>query len=107
MTNPDSSRVRIGISSCLLGENVRFDGGHKKDDFLTNHFGRFVEWVPVCPEAEIGLGIPRESLRLVADGRQHSPRSSAFRTRSHGTNDPSGQRKRPANLWTRISADMS
>src|SRR5689334_7742172 len=61
----DTSRVRIGISSCLLGERVRFDGGHKKDEFLTGHFGRFVEWVPLCPEVEIGLGIPRESLRLV------------------------------------------
>jgi uncharacterized protein YbgA (DUF1722 family)/uncharacterized protein YbbK (DUF523 family) len=48
---------------------VRFDGGHKKDDFLTNHFGRYVEWVPVCPEFEIGLGVPRESLRLVANGK--------------------------------------
>ena len=64
------TRVRIGISSCLLGEKVRFDGGHKKDEFLTSHFGRYVEWVPVCPEFEIGLGIPRESLRLVADGKK-------------------------------------
>ena len=83
MTNPDSSRVRIGISSCLLGENVRFDGGHKKDDFLTNHFGSFVEWVQVCPEVEIGLGIPRESLRLVADGgniRLAAPRSGLDHT---------------------------
>ena len=66
---PDSSRVRIGISCCLLGEKVRFDGGHKKDEFLTSHFGRYVEWVPVCPEFEIGLSVPRESLRLVADGK--------------------------------------
>jgi uncharacterized protein YbgA (DUF1722 family) len=48
---------------------VRFDGGHKKDEFLTSHFGRCVEWVPVCPEFEIGLGVPRESLRLVAEGK--------------------------------------
>lgn len=66
---PDNSRVRIGISSCLLGEKVRFDGGHKKDEFLTSHFGRYVEWVPVCPEFEIGLGVPRESLRLISDAR--------------------------------------
>ncbi len=69
MTDPDTTRVRIGISSCLLGEKVRFDGGHKKDEFLTSHFGRYVEWVPVCPEFEIGLGVPRESLRLVSDGK--------------------------------------
>jgi uncharacterized protein YbgA (DUF1722 family)/uncharacterized protein YbbK (DUF523 family) len=62
--------VRVGISSCLLGESVRFDGGHKRDAFLTGAFGRFVEWVPVCPEVECGLGTPRESMRLVrlADG---------------------------------------
>ena len=57
--------VRIGISSCLLGEPVRFDGGHKRDAFLTDTFGSFVEWVPVCPEVECGLGTPRESMRLV------------------------------------------
>jgi uncharacterized protein YbgA (DUF1722 family)/uncharacterized protein YbbK (DUF523 family) len=83
LTGRDSSRVRIGISSCLLGEKVRFDGGHKKDEFLTSHFGRYVEWVPVCPEFEIGLGVPRESLRLVADGknvRLVAPRSGQDHT---------------------------
>src|SRR5689334_597763 len=49
--------VRVGISSCLLGEAVRFDGGHKRDAFLTDTFGRFVEWVPVCPEVESGRGL--------------------------------------------------
>jgi uncharacterized protein YbgA (DUF1722 family) len=63
---PDANRApRIGISACLLGEAVRFDGGHKRDAFLTDTFGRFVEWVPVCPEAECGLGTPREAMRLV------------------------------------------
>lgn len=60
----DPVTVRIGVSSCLLGQNVRFDGGHKRDAFLVDTFGRFVEWVPVCPEAEIGLGVPREPIRL-------------------------------------------
>ena len=60
--------IRIGISSCLLGEGVRFDGGHKRDAFLTETFGKFVEWVPVCPEVECGLGTPRESMRLVSEG---------------------------------------
>jgi len=60
--------IRIGVSSCLLGEEVRFDGGHKRSDFLTDTLGRFVEFVPVCPEVEIGLGTPRESIRLVRDG---------------------------------------
>ncbi len=56
--------LRLGVSSCLLGESVRYDGGHKRNDFLTEVFGAFVEWVPVCPEVEIGLSTPRDSLRL-------------------------------------------
>jgi len=57
--------IKIGVSSCLLGVRVRFDGGHKRSDFLVDTLGSFVEFVPVCPEVEIGLGIPRETLRLV------------------------------------------
>jgi uncharacterized protein YbgA (DUF1722 family)/uncharacterized protein YbbK (DUF523 family) len=60
--------VRLGVSSCLLGERVRYDGGHKKDDFLTGLLARFVELVPVCPEVELGLGTPREPIRLQRDG---------------------------------------
>ena len=60
--------IKIGVSSCLLGEQVRFDGGHKRSDFLVDTLGGFVEFVPVCPEMEIGLGVPRETLRLVRDG---------------------------------------
>ena len=48
----------------MLGEHVRFDGGHKRDAFLVETFGRYVEWVPVCPEVEDGLGVPRESMHL-------------------------------------------
>ena len=59
------TKPKIGVSSCLLGQKVRFDGGHKRDSFLTDLFGKFVEWVAVCPEAEVGMGIPRESVRLV------------------------------------------
>jgi uncharacterized protein YbgA (DUF1722 family)/uncharacterized protein YbbK (DUF523 family) len=65
---PTEGPIRIGVSSCLLGAKVRFDGGHKKDDFLVETFGKFVEWVPVCPEVEAGMGIPRESVRLVREG---------------------------------------
>ncbi len=56
--------LRIGISSCLLGELVRYDGGHKRDRFLVDTLGPYVEWVPVCPELEVGMGVPRESIRL-------------------------------------------
>lgn len=61
---PAERPIRIGVSSCLLGENVRFDGGHKKDAFVVATLGRYVEFVPVCPEVEVGLGTPRESIRL-------------------------------------------
>ncbi len=60
-------KPRIGISTCLLGENVRYDGGHQWDRYLTGTVGKFVEWVPVCPEVECGLPTPREALRQVGD----------------------------------------
>ena len=59
------SKPRIGISSCLLGIKVRHDGGHKHDVLITQTLGRHVEWVPVCPEFEVGMGVPRETVRLV------------------------------------------
>ena len=58
-------KLKLGISTCLLGENVRYDGGHKLDRYLVNIVGPFVRWVPVCPEVECGLPTPRESMRLV------------------------------------------
>jgi len=60
-------KIRLGISRCLLGENVRYDGGHKLDHYLVYTLGKFVEWVPVCPEVEYGLPVPREAMRLVGD----------------------------------------
>ncbi len=60
-------KIKLGISTCLLGENVRYDGGHKLDRFLTDTLGQYVEYVPVCPEVECGLPIPREALRLVGN----------------------------------------
>jgi uncharacterized protein YbgA (DUF1722 family)/uncharacterized protein YbbK (DUF523 family) len=62
-----SAKPRIGISACLLGQKVRYDGGDKRDPFLTETFGPHVEWVPVCPEAEVGMGVPRDPVRLVGD----------------------------------------
>jgi uncharacterized protein YbgA (DUF1722 family)/uncharacterized protein YbbK (DUF523 family) len=56
--------IRIGVSSCLLGREVRWDGGHKRDAFLVDQLGPFVEWVPVCPEVELGMGVPRETIQL-------------------------------------------
>ncbi len=60
-----ADKIKLGISTCLLGEKVRYDGGHKLDRYLANVVGPFVEWVPICPEVECGLPTPRESMRLV------------------------------------------
>lgn len=63
---PPRDEVRIGISSCLLGRNVRWDGGHKLDAFVTGTLSRFVTFVPVCPEVEVGMPVPRPPIRLEA-----------------------------------------
>ena len=71
-------KPRLGISACLLGEKVRYDGGDKRDRFLTDTFGLHVEWIPVCPELEVGMGVPREPVRLVgnvSDSRMIAERS--------------------------------
>jgi uncharacterized protein YbgA (DUF1722 family)/uncharacterized protein YbbK (DUF523 family) len=60
-------KIKLGISACLLGQKVRFDGGHKFDPYLVNTLGQFVEYVPVCPEVESGFPVPREAFRLVGD----------------------------------------
>lgn len=76
-------RLRIGVSACLLGEEVRYNGGHKRDAFLTEILAQHVEWVPVCPEVEIGLGTPRPAMRLVRigkDTRMITPETGADHT---------------------------
>jgi uncharacterized protein YbgA (DUF1722 family)/uncharacterized protein YbbK (DUF523 family) len=77
-------RIRLGVSACLLGERVRYDGGHKLDPFLRATLGRYVEFVPVCPEVECGLGTPREQMRLVGDPA--SPRLVTLATGADRTN---------------------
>jgi len=62
-----ASAIKLGVSTCLLGEKVRFDGGHKHNRYVTQTLGQFFDFVPVCPESECGLGIPREAMRLVGD----------------------------------------
>ena len=84
--------VRVGISSCLLGEAVRYDGGHQKDAYITGVLADHFTWVPVCPELEVGMGVPREPIRLVGDaaaprlvgvtsGADHTARMTAFARR--------------------------
>jgi uncharacterized protein YbgA (DUF1722 family)/uncharacterized protein YbbK (DUF523 family) len=63
-TMSDEAAIRIGISACLLGRKVRFDGGHKEDRFITDTLGHYFEFLPVCPEVDIGLGTPRETIHL-------------------------------------------
>ena len=64
-----TDRPRVGVSSCLLGQEVRFNGGHKRYRFLADSLDPYVEWVAYCPEVSIGLGTPREAIRLTAAGR--------------------------------------
>jgi uncharacterized protein YbgA (DUF1722 family)/uncharacterized protein YbbK (DUF523 family) len=76
-------KIRLGISTCLLGENVRYDGSHKLDRFLTDTLGQYVEYVPVCPEVECGLPVPRESMHL--EGNPDSPHLVTIRTKQDMT----------------------
>ena len=65
-------KIKVGISTCLLGQPVRYDGGHQRDRYLIDTLGQYMEYVPVCPEVECGLGTPREAMRLV--GNPENPR---------------------------------
>jgi len=76
-------KFKIGISSCLLGNEVRWNSGHKLDRYLTDTLGKFVEYVPVCPEVEAGFGVPRESFRLVGD--PHKPRLITYKSKTDHT----------------------
>jgi uncharacterized protein YbgA (DUF1722 family)/uncharacterized protein YbbK (DUF523 family) len=78
-----NERIKLGISSCLIGEEVRYDGGHKLDRFLRDVLGAYVEWVPVCPEVECGLPVPREAMRLVGD--PGAPRFVTIKTKQDHT----------------------
>ncbi len=62
--------LRLGVSHCLLGAEVRYDGGHKRDSFLNDVLSHYVEWIPVCPEVEAGFGTPREAMRLTGSPSQ-------------------------------------
>ncbi|PVV05511.1 MAG: hypothetical protein B6D77_19380 [gamma proteobacterium symbiont of Ctena orbiculata] len=64
---PFAAQPRVAISACLLGHNVRYDGGHKQDRYIIETLGKYIEFLPICPEAEIGLGVPRPTIRLMGD----------------------------------------
>jgi uncharacterized protein YbgA (DUF1722 family)/uncharacterized protein YbbK (DUF523 family) len=71
-------RIKLGVSHCLLGEPVRYDGQHKRDSFIVDTLGPLVDFVPVCPEVECGLGVPREAMRLI--GTKEKPRLVTIRS---------------------------
>ena len=76
--------ITVGISACLLGDKVRWDGGHKRDRYITDILGAYFSFVPVCPEVEVGMGVPRESVRLA--GHVSSPRMVGNKTGRDWTN---------------------
>ena len=76
--NGPGERPKVGVSTCLLGEPVRYDGGHKRDRYITDTLGQYFDWVPVCPEVECGLPVPRESMHL--EGDPAAPRLVTTRT---------------------------
>lgn len=90
-----NNKIRAGISACLLGEHVRYDGGHKLDHYLKDTLGEYVEWLPVCPEVGAGLPVPREPMRLVGD-----PESPRLVTVSKGI-DLTGQIQAWSEEWLR------
>lgn len=85
-------KIKIGVSSCLLGNSVRYDGGHKLDRFLRDTLGQYVDYVPVCPELECGLGVPREAMRL--EGNPASPRLMTRQSRKDMTETMSAWAKK-------------
>jgi len=84
MIIPMEEQIKLGVSACLLGQNVRYNGGHSRDPFITDTLSQYVEFFPVCPEVECGLPIPRESMRLVGDAE--SPRLMTGNTKQDHTN---------------------
>ena len=76
--NHSEETLKIGVSSCLLGNKVRYDGGHKHDRYLTGTLANYFTFVPVCPEVECGLPVPREAMRLTGD--HEAPRLVTIRS---------------------------
>lgn len=79
----NTEKIKLGISACLLGQSVRYNGGHQLDHFLKDTLGKFVDYVPVCPEVECGFGVPREAFRLI--GKPDRPRLITINTKQDFT----------------------
>jgi uncharacterized protein YbbK (DUF523 family) len=93
-------KIKIGISACLLGEKVRYDGGHSLDRYITETLGQYFEWFPVCPEVEYGLPVPREAMHLT--GEPASPRLVTIRT---GIDHTDGMKKWAADKLSRLEKE--
>jgi len=93
-------KIKIGTSACLLGKNVRYDGGHSLDRYITETLGRYFEWVQVCPEVEYGLPVPREAMHLT--GEPASPRLVTVRT---GIDHTDGMTKWAADKLIRLEKE--
>ncbi|GFO60292.1 hypothetical protein GMST_26170 [Geomonas silvestris] len=78
-----NDQIAVGISSCLLGEKVRYDGGHRHDRYITGTLGKFFRFLPVCPEVECGMPVPREAMRL--EGNPATPRLVTVKSRQDKT----------------------
>jgi uncharacterized protein YbgA (DUF1722 family)/uncharacterized protein YbbK (DUF523 family) len=76
-------KIKLGISACLLGQNVRYDGGHSRDPFINETLAEYIDFIPVCPEIEYGFPVPRETLKLVGDPK--SPRLMTTYTKKDHT----------------------
>lgn len=85
-------KIRVETSACLPGNPVRYDGGHKLDSFITGTLGQYIEYVPICPEADCGMSISRESMRL--EGELESPNLVTTQTHIDKTDQPLGCSKR-------------
>ena len=81
-----SNTIKIGVSACLLGKKVRFDGGHKRSRFITDSLASYFEFVAFCPEVAIGMGTPRQPIRLVGDGR--NPQALGVKTPELNVSQP-------------------
>jgi len=93
-------KIKIGISSCLLGEKVRYDGVHRLDKYITDTLGHYFEWVAVCPEVEYGLPVPRESMHLIGD-----PVSPCIVTIRTGVDHTEGMKKWAADKFRQLDKE--
>jgi uncharacterized protein YbgA (DUF1722 family)/uncharacterized protein YbbK (DUF523 family) len=95
-------RINLGISTCLVGEHVRYDGGHKLNHYLKDVVGQFVNWISVCPEVECGLCVPREAMRLVEGQQTGDYQARGQRARDHQAGNQQGRGQQAGDYQARF-----